>query len=311
MARPPKKGLDFFSVDCGFFHCSELRPARGKFGGIYASGIYLYIICEIYENGYFLKFDDITFEDFILGAANSLNVKEGLVRQALDFFLKRSLFDNKLFETDKVLTSHAIQQRYQLATKARGAKKAIEVDDRYWLLEKTETESYIKVTHFESYSEKNPSYSEKNYSYSEEKHIKEIEKEIEIESIKREKEKKSLSAACANVLSLLENTVGTLSARACDEISSWLDECDVSVIEYAIEQAQTYNKRSFGYIRTIVNRCIKEKCTTRADCENTNKLQKDNSKYALDDMAAIERKKRLEKMRKGQGNDDNTTVAKR
>ena len=37
--------------------------------------------------------------------------------------------------------------------------------------------------------------------------------------------------------------------------------------------------------------------------QENKKPQKDNSKYALDDMAAIERKKRLDKMRKGQGNE--------
>nr|DAV57887.1 MAG TPA: helix-turn-helix domain protein [Caudoviricetes sp.] len=37
--------------------------------------------------------------------------------------------------------------------------------------------------------------------------------------------------------------------------------------------------------------------------QGNEKPQKDNSKYALDDMAAIERKKRLEKIRRGQGNE--------
>lgn len=296
MARPLKRGLDFFSVDCGFFHCPELRPARGRFGGIYASGIYLYFLSAIYENGYYIKFDDITYEDFILGASDTLGLEEGLVRQVLNFFLKRSLFENTLFEKDKVLTGHGIQRRYQLAMKTRGAKKVIEVDSRYWLLDASETESYIKVTNFQSYSEKNPSYSEKNDSFSEEKHIKEKEKEKVKEKVKAKAE----NGAYARVISLLENTVGTLSERACEEVSMWVDECDVSVIEYAIEQASLNNKRSFGYIRAIVNRCIAERRTTRADCENAPKARTDTSQYKMDDMAAIERKQRLEKMRKEQ-----------
>ena len=67
-------------------------------------------------------------------------------------------------------------------------------------MEKTETESYIKVTHFESYSEKNPSYSEKNGSFSEEKHIK-------------EKVKAKEQGALARVVELLENSIGTVSER--------------------------------------------------------------------------------------------------
>lgn len=214
-----------------------------------------------------------------------------LVSDIVGAAIKRGIFDKDLYEKYQILTSEGVQKRYFSAVSRR---KQVNVENAYLL---------IKVTFFSDNANilsENVSKKHENVCSFEQR--KEDKSKVK-KSIKREKEKKSLSDACANVLSLLENTVGTLSARACDEISSWLDECDVSVIEYAIEQAQTYNKRSFGYIRTIVNRCIKEKCTTRADCENTNKPQKDNSKYALDDMAAIERQKRLEKIRRGQGNE--------
>lgn len=214
-----------------------------------------------------------------------------LVSDIVGAAIKRGIFDKDLYEKYQILTSEGVQKRYFSAVSRR---KQVNVENAYLL---------IKVTFFSDNANilsENVSKKHENVCNFEQR--KEDKSKVK-KSIKREKEKKSLSDACANVLSLLENTVGTLSARACDEISSWLDECDVSVIEYAIEQAQTYNKRSFGYIRTIVNRCIKEKCTTRADCENTNKPQKDNSKYALDDMAAIERQKRLEKIRRGQGNE--------
>ena len=214
-----------------------------------------------------------------------------LVSDIVGAAIKRGIFDKDLYEKYQILTSEGVQKRYFSAVSRR---KQVNVENAYLL---------IKVTFFSDNANilsENVSKKHENVCNFEQR--KEDKSKVK-KRIKREKEKKSLSDACANVLSLLENTVGTLSARACDEISSWLDECDVSVIEYAIEQAQTYNKRSFGYIRTIVNRCIKEKCTTRADCENTNKPQKDNSKYALDDMAAIERQKRLEKIRRGQGNE--------
>lgn len=228
-----------------------------------------------------------------VGMLFSRKIGEGytFVSEIVSAAIKRGIFDKDLYEKYQILTSEGVQKRYFSAVSRR---KQVNVENAYLL---------IKVTFFSDNANilsENVSKKHENVCNFEQR--KEDKSKVK-KSIKREKEKKSLSDACANVLSLLENTVGTLSARACDEISSWLDECDVSVIEYAIEQAQTYNKRSFGYIRTIVNRCIKEKCTTRADCENTNKPQKDNSKYALDDMAAIERQKRLEKIRRGQGNE--------
>lgn len=292
MARPLKKGLDFFSVDCGFFRCPELRPARGRFGGIYASGIYLYIISEIYENGYYLKFDDVAYEDFILGAADSLGIKEGLVRQVLNFFLKRSLFDNTLFEEEKVLTSHAIQRRYQLAMKSRGTKKEVEVDSKYWLLEKSDTESYIKVTQNSSYSEKNPSYSEKNYSFSEEKHIKEKEKEKEKVKGKGKGKENELSAA----VDAYEKNIGTISGTVAERINDWLKDVNVSLIIYAIEQAARYNKRSWSYIESILKSKYSAGVKTREAAESGTPKKAKDAGYELDDLAAMERRMRLERM---------------
>ena len=292
MARPMKKGIDYFPFDVGFFEDKQIKVLKGKYG---ADGIivYLYILCSVYrDKGYYLKFD----EDFEYIAAADLMMSSEKIGQIINFLCGRSLLlDNKLFTSDKVITSKGIQMRFQEAVRKRASKTAVTVEQEYWVLKKDETLPFIKVTQNSSYSEKNPCFSEKNYSFSGEKSPKESKvKESKV------KESKAENGAYARVISLLENTVGTLSERACEEVSMWIEECDVSVIEYAIEQASLNNKRSFGYIRAIVNRCIAERRTTRADCENAPKTRTDTSQYKMDDMAAIERKQRLEKMRKEQ-----------
>ena len=72
------------------------------------------------------------------------------MKQVLNFLLKKSLFNNTLFSSDKVLTSAGIQRRFQLAIKdrMRKSKESLEVG-RYWLLNKQETEPFIKYTLFE------------------------------------------------------------------------------------------------------------------------------------------------------------------
>jgi hypothetical protein len=82
------------------------------------------------------------------------------------------MFDKQLFQSDAVLTSVGIQERFQLAVKTRAKKNPIKVD-RFWLLNEEETEPFIKVTHFEDNSENNTDNSKKNNDNSREESIKE------------------------------------------------------------------------------------------------------------------------------------------
>ena len=85
--------------------------------------------------------------------------------------LSRSLFDNTLFQSDKVLTSAGIQRRFQLAVKERARKNPIEVG-RFWLLKKEETEPFIKCTLFTGSSGKSDGFSGKNEGNSAEESLK-------------------------------------------------------------------------------------------------------------------------------------------
>lgn len=164
MARPLKSGIDYFPLDVRFFDDRKIKELRGKFG---ADGItlYIYLLCLIYEdNGYYLKLDD----GFNYVVSADLQMSSEKIGQIINFLCERSLFDNTLFVSDKVITSHGIQTRYQEAVKIRAAKKEIEVGE-YWLLSESETKGYIKCAKFESFSEKNGGFSERNEGFSEEK----------------------------------------------------------------------------------------------------------------------------------------------
>lgn len=168
MARPIKKGLDYFPFDVGFFSDKKIKILKSRYG---ADGIviYQYLLCEIYkENGYYLIVDD----DFEYIISDDLNMEINKVKQVINFLLERSLFNNKLFQSDKVLTSTGIQKRYQEAVKTKASKKAITIE-KYWLLNEEETAAYIKVTLFNNKFEINSNKSEINSSLSEEKYHKE------------------------------------------------------------------------------------------------------------------------------------------
>lgn len=166
MARRKQEGNRFFRLDVDFFSDKKIKILKARYG---ADGItlYMYLLCEIYKSGYYLKIDD----DFEFIVSDDLNMDSNKVKQVLNFLLERSLFDNTLFQSDKVLTSAGIQKRFQLAVRERARKNPIEVG-RYWLLKKEETEPFIKCTHFSDLSEIKESYSRKNDCNSTEKSLK-------------------------------------------------------------------------------------------------------------------------------------------
>lgn len=173
MARRRQEGNLFFRLDVDFFSDKKIKILKARYG---TDGItlYLYLLCEIYKTGYYLKVD----EDFEFIISDDLNMDCNKVKQVLNFLLERSLFDNKLFQSDKVLTSAGIQRRYQGMVKARAIKTPIRVEG-FWLLPEDETEPFIKVHHSLNNSENNRNNSRKNDDNSEKKETKEKERKGE------------------------------------------------------------------------------------------------------------------------------------
>lgn len=170
MPRTRQEGNRYFSLDVDFFSDKKIKILKARYG---ADGItlYIYLLCEIYKSGYYLKVD----EDFEFIISDDLNMDCNKVKQVLNFLLERSLFDNKLFQSDKVLTSAGIQRRFQRMVKSRAVKNPIKVEG-FWILPEDETEPFIKVNPSLNNSEKKDNNSEKNEFNSENYDIKEKEK---------------------------------------------------------------------------------------------------------------------------------------
>lgn len=186
MGRLRKEGNEFFSFDVDFFSDKKIKILKARYG---ADGItlYIYLLCEIYKNGFYLKVD----EDFEFIVSDDLNMNSDKVKQVLTFLLERSMFDKQLFQSDAVLTSAGIQRRYQLMVKSRAVKNPIKVE-RYWLLSEEETETFIKVNSFLNNSKNNEDNSKKNNLISENNDTK--EKKGKEKNIDRDIEEKSETA---------------------------------------------------------------------------------------------------------------------
>ena len=147
MARPKQDGLLYFSFDTDFFYADKrIKRLQAKFendGLIF----YIYLLTEIYRNGYYISWDEDAAED----AATDLHLKEGFIEQVLTYLRGRSLLEMRTLSTGvTIITSPGIQKRYQEAVKSR--KRDVYVDSEIWLLNTNETAAYIKVTVNESKS---------------------------------------------------------------------------------------------------------------------------------------------------------------
>lgn len=156
MSKPQKKGISYFPMDVDFWADKKVKILRARYGSDGIS-IYLYLLCAIYREGYYIKCD----EDMRYIISDDLGIKSETVEQVITYLAVRSMFDEQVYRSAEVLTSHGIQMRWQEAVKARASKTPIKVED-YWLLTKEETSSFLKVAHFDDNSENYPLNSE-NY----------------------------------------------------------------------------------------------------------------------------------------------------
>lgn len=164
--RKQSQGIDYFPFEVDFFSDKKSKILKARYG---ADGItvYLYLLCQIYREGYYTRVD----KDFNFMLSDDLNMSPDKVEQIMTFLLERSMFDEQLFKSDAVLTSTGIQERWQKAVKTRAMKTPIEVTE-YWLLSEEQTAAFINCTLFNNTSEKKALSSEKkdfnseNYSQS-------------------------------------------------------------------------------------------------------------------------------------------------
>ena len=163
MARPISNGSLYFPLHTDIFSDNKIKSLRANYG---TDGFtfYIYLLCQIYREHFYIKVSDELIDIFSF----DLNMNVEKISQMINFLLKRSLFNDKLFKSDKVLTSAGIQKRYCEMVKKKGEYRAISVDKKLWLLSKEDTPEFIKFTHFDDFGNKNDGFREEKGSFGEE-----------------------------------------------------------------------------------------------------------------------------------------------
>lgn len=255
MARPRKKGLDYFPLDVGFLRDRKIKLLRAEFGA--SSVVFvLYVFCRAFEEeGYFCTWD----EDELLIAAEELKEKPSYLSEVLSGCLKRSIFDDGVFQMFGVLTSAGIQRRYLSGCEKRDT---IPIFEEYCLLEKKEIQDSVlrKCTFFSVSGEKTP--------------VNSPETGVSSPGNPQSKVKKSKvnnTHACAreddailkSICKAYEDSIGLMPKHVASSAMSFIQAgIETDLVIRAIELAAENNARTWSYVSAILRNCENRGITT-------------------------------------------------
>ena len=115
MARPQKRGIDYFSHDVDMANDRKIRLIKAKYGLI-GYAIYLILLEELYsEEGYYIHID----EEFNLLFCDVNNIDINVYNNVINDCINYKLFNINLFNAYNVLTSKRIQENYISAVERR------------------------------------------------------------------------------------------------------------------------------------------------------------------------------------------------
>ncbi len=243
MARPIKKGLDYFPLD---------TKLRGKIEyiqcmfGMLGVMVIISLWQRIYENSYYIEYSESSSLVFSKDFGEQLEflskndkkrweVFDDIVKQAVEY----GLFNKDIFEKYGVLTSKSIQENY-IKAKEKSAK--IEFDKRYLLL--SDADFSVSSPKIEVITPKTGVSSPDNateYSRVEESRVN--------ESTVEEKD----DAAAIALFHKYEQLIGIATPAVMEGIDFYIengveDSLIVRIIEYACEQG----KRNWQYINAAI-----------------------------------------------------------
>lgn len=262
MARPPKKGLDYFPLDC--HSDTKIRLVEASFG-LSGFAIIVKLWQRIYaEEGYYMKWNEDDGRLFALENGNAdFDVVSGVVHECL----KRGIFNQEKFDKYSILTSKGIQERYLMMTEKRtgtsivseyallsepskivssektgvSSPKTRVSDGRKYTKEKKEKEIKEKETKSNEKKGSFPSGRNKpNWYYSE---VQDQEQ--------RQQEQRNLYEC--SLFDLFEQEFArTISSSECQRLAEWAEQYGDVLVRYALREAIIYDKRSFDYIDRIL-----------------------------------------------------------
>lgn len=284
MARPIKKGLEYFPLDTRLHGKIEyIQCMYGMLGVMVIISLWQ----RIYENSYYIEYKEksaLTFsKDFgvqleILSKEKkrSWEVFDEIVNQAVE----EGIFNKALFEKYGILTSRSIQQNY-LKAKEKSAK--VEFIEDYFLL--SDADCSVSSPKIAVISPKTGVSSPDNATeYSR------VNKSKVYEN--KEEESKEGDDHSAAVFHKYEQYIGLVTPSVMDGVDFFIEqgvepELMARIIEYACEQG----KRSWSYIKAAIRGNMDAGIKTLADYNKAQAERAENAKKAEKGNKAVKKNK--------------------
>lgn len=287
MARMRTNSASYFPLDVGYFNDRKIRRLRKECLDIGVI-VHLNLLCSIYADrrGYCTEAD----ENLIFDISERFDISEQEVIKILNTVLDIGLFDKVLYHKLHIITAKSVQLRFQEIVKKKALKTPVSVEGRYWLLDETETQRFIRVTNSEKngdFSTKNDVNSAKNDVNSRKKALNSTkndvnkikEKEIKENKIKAEESKEEYpeaTAAAAVLIEEYEKFIGRATRGVREGIKRYLAlGMEVGLISRLIQYALEQGKCNWQYIQAAAEGNIAEGILT---LESYNKSREKRAK---------------------------------
>lgn len=256
MARPIKRGLDYFPLD------TRLKGAIEYIGCMYGKlgeAVIISIWQRIYQSGFYIKYDDKAALVFSKEFGTQLTmcfpekdkkyweIFDEIVNQAIEF----EVFDKQMYENFGILTSAEIQEIYFEAKKKSNLSDLVDESENVYLLL-----DYVKNRINSEKTQVNDEITPINSAITPQSKVKESKENKSKVNKRKAEERKPEPTAAAEIdecISAYEKYVGIVTPTVEEGIERYLSlgvekELIIRLIEYASEK----NARNWQYVNAAI-----------------------------------------------------------
>ncbi|EXY76832.1 DUF4373 domain-containing protein [Bacteroides fragilis] len=109
-------GINYFPVGVNFMEENAMEVIEAKYG-IKGSAIVLKLMCKIYKEGYYIRWDEEQCLIFANKAGREVQAEEG--QGIIEILFTKGILDRNSYQENGILTSESIQKVWMEATKRR------------------------------------------------------------------------------------------------------------------------------------------------------------------------------------------------
>jgi len=275
MARPQKRGLDYFPLDVDIDQDDKIQLVEALHG-MTGFAVTIKLLMRIFKEGYYYEWGEMEHLLF----SRRVNVDINTLTEIVNDCIKYGMFDKKTYETYKILTSSGIQERYFEATKRR---KNVTVVNQYMLINDVEKVNVninrvdvdINGEIVDTMYAKTPQSKVKESKGEESKQQETKEEAKPEEKMPKEKPVVVVDNPFGKIISFYDQNFGLISPHVGQEFGFLADEYSDELVLYALQKsAEARPKNVIRYTQGILKNWADHNVKTVEDVQKLDKLSK-------------------------------------